>query len=716
MRAPSSWSLPILVLIVLAASGPGCNRGLDRDASLLDDGGGRTESDFPELTADVFKAMDGGIELTPEEIAGRNTWNLWCGGNEQFWDRAAREGYGLFDLLMMLDSRKRDSRFRELGVINEPGYRKADKPDKYGLWLDVPVAPETAEPASIDPAVYGRASGVMGFRIFDNPEFDAEAAKKWDPQRFYNDPSYTARADLVRPYRVGVSCGSCHIAFHPSRPPDDPENPRWENLASAIGNQYIREGRVFGATIKPGGFFHEMTETQPPGTSDTSRIATDHINNPNAINPIFELGARLAVAHDEELADESVLLPASHTRDKVPHVLKDGADSVGVLGATVRVYVNIGLYSQHWLAQHNALLGLRGQEPFSIKTANENSVYWRATVQKAPNIARFFSRLKPYRLADAPGGAEHMTRDPAVLERGKLVFADHCAGCHSGKRPPAGVEAKAWFQQEVLKPDFLEGNFLSSEERYPVSKIGTNAARAAATNAMSGHVWQNFSSRTYKELPPVDPIEVYNPYTGRNEPYTIGGGGRGYYRVPSLISVWSSAPLLHNNALGKYTGDPSVAGRMEAFNDAIEKLLWPEKRLGLESIWRTQQECALQVNATVIPEPLRTLLGSHIDPDGFFRIGFIPAGTPVNLIANLDPATEPKKLAALLLKARRVFRRIKEQQLDGEAARQLLRDELAPDLYAASSCPDLVEDRGHTFGADLPDGDKRALIEFIKTF
>ena len=30
----------------------------------------------------------------------------------------------------------------------------------------------------------------------------------------------------------------------------------------------------------------------------------------------------------------------------------------------------------------------------------------------------------------------------------------------------------------------------------------------------------------------------------------------GYYRVPSLVSVWSSAPFLHNNMLGKFTGDP----------------------------------------------------------------------------------------------------------------------------------------------------------------
>ena len=51
---------------------------------------------------------------------------------------------------------------------------------------------------------------------------------------------------------------------------------------------------------------------------------------------------------------------------KVPHILKDGADSVGVAGATIRVYMNIGMYSQHWLQQHQALLGLMPQKPFSI--------------------------------------------------------------------------------------------------------------------------------------------------------------------------------------------------------------------------------------------------------------------------------------------------------------------------------------------------------------
>ena len=37
-------------------------------------------------------------------------------------------------------------------------------------------------------------------------------------------------------------------------------------------------------------------------------------------------------------------------------------------------------------------------------------------------------------------------------------------------------------------------------------------------------------------------------------------------------------------------------------------------------------------------------------------------------------------------------------------------------LLSRNLAPDFVDDRGHTFGAELPDADKRALIEFLKTF
>jgi hypothetical protein len=38
---------------------------------------GKTPADFPQITTDVFKSMDAGIHLSPEEILGRNAWILW---------------------------------------------------------------------------------------------------------------------------------------------------------------------------------------------------------------------------------------------------------------------------------------------------------------------------------------------------------------------------------------------------------------------------------------------------------------------------------------------------------------------------------------------------------------------------------------------------------------------------------------------------------------
>src|SRR5690606_13569490 len=159
-----SPAFPCRVAVVATLVIGGCNR-----ASLRDDAGGRQPEDLPEIAADVFQPMDGGLALGPDEIKGRNTWNLWTGGNEQFWDRMARESFGLIDLLKTIDSRQRDRRFAEFGLINQPGMRRASQPDEYGLWIDEVVEPE---PAAIDPAVYGRPTGILGFRLFPNPDFD----------------------------------------------------------------------------------------------------------------------------------------------------------------------------------------------------------------------------------------------------------------------------------------------------------------------------------------------------------------------------------------------------------------------------------------------------------------------------------------------------------------------------------------------------------------
>ncbi len=700
-----------------------------RDVSEIDSAKalGLKPEDFPQLDVDVFKEVDGGIELTKEEIMGRNTWLLWTAGSQVMLDMMASQSYGLIDIVKVLDSRKRGTRFEDAGLINEPGFRQATEADEYGLWIDQPdengpkLVDEQIKEAGIKEFVYGKSTGILGLRLYPNPKFDAAAKKHWDADRFYNDSDYYTDPKLVRPYRVGMTCGLCHIAHHPINPPADPEAPKWENLASVIANQYIREGKVFATGLKPGDFLWEMMDQQPAGTSDTSRIATDHINNPNAINAIFNLNSRLAAAKSrksEEMAPSAQLLPGDKSKIKpVPHVLKDGADSIGVPGATIRVYVNIGLFPEQWLKLHNPLIGVKPQQPFEIAKAQKNSVYWVATEQRVVNIAKFFMRIKPMSLRDAPGGADYI--DDTKVERGKLVFAENCASCHSSNKPADG---QSWIEFAQTE-EFIKDNFWSDDGRHPVTDIGSNSARALGTNATRGHIWDNFSSETYKSLPSVGEISAYNPLEP-DTPYkfTAPGGGLGYYRVPSLIAIWTSAPFLHNNSLGKYTGDPSVAGRMEAFDDAVEKLLWPEKRLGVDSIWRTSRETNIRVPSSAIPPITRAALKEHLDEGGYLNIGPIPKGIPINLLGNINlgldslSADHVKNTVSLVVKLKKTL--LLTKGMGPEAAMELLKDELVPELLQASKCPDLIEDRGHEdadFGTELPDEDKFALIEFLKT-
>ena len=59
------------------------------------------------------------------------------------------------------------------------------------------------------------------------------------------------------------------------------------------------------------------------------------------------------------------------------------------------------------------------------------------------------------------------------------------------------------------------------------------------------------------------------PSTAATFEYDLPAGGRGYTRVPSLISVWSTAPFLLNNSVGKFRWEASVEARMDSFNDSI---------------------------------------------------------------------------------------------------------------------------------------------------
>jgi hypothetical protein len=169
----------------------------------------------------------------------------------------------------------------------------------------------------------------------------------------------------------------------------------------------------------------------------------------------------------------------------------------------------------------------------------------------------------------------------------------------------------------VQAPDFLQGNYLSTEARIPVTLLRTNACSPLATNALAGNIWDNFSSQSYKQLPSVGSITVSDPFTGASNPYAMPAGGRGYTRVPSLISLWSTAPFLLNNSVGPFSTDPSVAARVKVFDASIEQMLWPEKRdrdsvLGNKvpgTIDRTTERSAVTIPVGFVPDALRPMQG-----------------------------------------------------------------------------------------------------------
>ena len=698
------------------------------------------------------------------EIFGRNTWMIWPGGNEGFWDWLSTT-YGFIDLLKLVET-PREQRFivggvpESAGLINEPGMTRRG-PAEFGLHLDVPTDPDiaawrrdyvrrafrldgncsaAAAPARSSgdgygsgnaysygsaavgydtghgagwagkdvlkkippPQIYGISSGVVGLRLFPNPNFDEEACKKWNARAYHEDA--VGDPTMIRPYRVGMACAFCHASWHPLNPPPDMLNPRWENISGNIGAQYLRPRAAFGNLLQKDNLIYHVLDSQPPGTIDTSLIASDNINNPNTMNAVFNLPQRAVVSlrnAREKQGGASAAWP-SLWRDAVttrpdggryaapdpndpetdptkkivqpfpdavpqsvfnlfngagltaelqgarpgeinrrtPRVLLDGADSIGAWGALARVYLNIGTNWEQWNTLHAPVVGFRNQKPFSIANAERHSVYFQANELRVPALRDYFLKVTPpMPLLATPGGAarakaasgatateRRRSVDVSKLARGREMFAQNCITCHSSIQPgpaelgkdengkdisrwddldkvPGGEfwdhdpgkwldhpKYRDWALKAVQDASFWRANYLSTDFRVPVNLVGTNSCRAMATNAMNGHMWEDYSSDSYRSMPSVGSIAFFNPFkpggagmdTYRPAHTVVGappgGGGPGFYRVPTLVSIWATAPFIHNNALGLFNNDPSVNGRLDAFDDAIRKLLWKEKR------------------------------------------------------------------------------------------------------------------------------------------
>ena len=132
-----------------------------------------------------------------------------------------------------------------------------------------------------------------------------------------------------------------------------------------------------------------------------------------------------------------------------------------------------------------------------------------------------------------------------------------------------------------------------------------------------------------------------------------------------------------------------------------------------DSIWRTQNDCSLHLRKEFVP-PLQNRFERLADRDGYIKTGLIPKGTPDESGRQSGPGFSTHRRVSL--RSRKNWSRLKAAKLSRGRSRCRIATKLIPDLLAANKCPDFVEDKGHYFGTDLPDSDKRALIEYLKTF
>ena len=585
------------------------------------------------INDDGFHAGEAG--LSPSARAGREIWFKATAGNERFHTYTFQQRVGvMIDWFRVLRGDARTDRFKTWGLINDPGCctpGSANCParsfdETYGFdWCpgDDALLKFVGKPGYRDPAcdfkdapadaadpqghqagredacnlAFGTSTGALGFRKFPNPKFDPAAWQKlngqmgkWDGynRKLSTDPS---RADtkvsrlgdgsIEPPFRIGMACGACHIAFNPAKPPVDPAHPKWENIVGLVGNQYIRISEIIVS-----GMHHDTLEWQVfaharPGTSDTSAIPTDQINNAGTINALVNTAQRpvhpdtkilrwhkaaacTAGASERECWCEpnkpGKCWQRSLKSEAVQNILKGGEDSTGALGAIQRVYFNIGSCAEAcWL---NHLTDLRqldptarnyGQTPFDIGQCRRDCPNLRAIEDRLQNIFAFFTSAEGNATDLSVARTNQKNSDPAAttvayehdglvsdlerefgndaVSRGKTVFAKTCASCHSSSKEP--VETTDF--RAIDSNTGLRANWLGNDVPTPVSEVGTYRCRALHSNHLKGHVWEEFGSETYRARPADGPLP---------------GGGRGYYRNVSLVNAWAHAPFLHNNSVG----------------------------------------------------------------------------------------------------------------------------------------------------------------------
>ena len=252
-------------------------------------------------------------------------------------------------------------------------------------------------------------------------------------------------------------------------------------------------------------------------------------------------------------------------------------------------------------------------------------------------------------------------------------------------------------------------------------------------------------------------MTVQDPFTAERWQFQMPGGGLGFTRVPSLVSIWSTAPFLVNNRLGPFSEDPSVDGADEGLRrvDRAAAVAGEARaRAGLRRLYRPHDRAQLRRypeaqhsgrarrtwSAALPAQPFRKVF----DKDGNFSLGPIPKGFPINLAANFQSRVDipfgQRGCRMTLALTQLVFdaaRNWPSLDLNGDDAAMLAwasklggrcarcssartSSSTAATISARTqfNATDDLSDDEKAFGTEpsLSDDDKRALIEYLKTF
>ena len=644
---------------------------------------------------------------------------------------------------------------------------------------------------------FGTSSGAMGLRKFPNPRFDAEAWKtlngslgSWEAfGKYLSDddkaPDYRKNhlidGSVEPPFLIGMACGTCHISHDPLNPPKDPSNPKPENIKGLLGAQYSRLSEVLGSGMSPHSLEWQMFAHARPGTVDTSAVPNDQVTNPGTMNalmnlerrPVFEETVvkwrRTGSCPDDASFQDCWCEPGKPGKcweygekleKEIHHILKGGEDSTGALEAIQRVYINIGSCSEQCWVNH--ITDLRqadpehrgfGQTPFDVGQCRRDCSSFRAIEDRLQNVADFLFSARATDLHVARGLpnraalVRQLDREygQGAVERGRQKFGERCARCHSTQTGP--VESRDYW---AMAPSEYDGkppirvDWLGNDERTPVTEVGTNRSRSLHSNHMKGHIWQMYGSEDLRAN--ADILDVPE----------ASGGGRGYYRNISLISLWATAPFLHNNAIGPevcgnpankrndfyhspyvdengepidnpppcWEYDPSVAGRYKLYKASMDMLLNPDKRIP---------------KITMLDKDVIIDAGPRLFDKGNENAGFtlvIPAGVQAAFVGSLNHKELIKdvvlsKTAPGDLRDKFLAKGFDEDEAGrivegfGKALDKIKSNPLgAIDVVAEHhdfieqnylNTTDFIENKGHTFGEDLSDSEKKDLTAFLAT-